>query len=210
MDFFEYWQYTDAISKTLFFILLGLSIVTWIAGILRFIDSLHLKAQAHDLVKNNITLMDRESVEQRLLQNIGRIRHRSEKGLAVMGTTASIAPFIGLFGTVWGIFHALHGIAQAGQAGLAQVAGPVGEALIMTGLGLAVAIPAVIFYNIATRINRNVIYLANDTAYGILANIKEQADSQPQATARISPQTKNKEGNTNSASSKIKEGSYGI
>nr|UNK04577.1 MotA/TolQ/ExbB proton channel family protein [Psychrobacter sp. PraFG1] len=84
-------------------------------------------------------------VEQVLMKEIGRYRYSGEKGLAILGTTAAIAPFIGLFGTVWGIFHALHSIGESGQAGLSQVAGPVGEALIMTGLGLAVAIPAVIF-----------------------------------------------------------------
>ena len=68
-------------------------------------------------------------------------------------------------------FHALHSIGATGQAGLAQVAGPVGEALIMTGLGLAVAIPAVIFYNIATRINKQAIHLATDTAHQILSKI---------------------------------------
>ena len=108
-------------------------------------------------------------VEQVLLNEIGRYRFESEKGLAILGTTAAIAPFIGLFGTVWGIFHALHSIGESGQAGLSQVAGPVGEALIMTGLGLAVAIPAVIFYNIAVRINRKTLFIANDTAYGLLA-----------------------------------------
>ena len=61
-------------------------------------------------------------------------------------------------------------IAKSGQAGLAQVAGPVGEALIMTGLGLAVAIPAVVFYNIITRINKRAIHQANDTAHQLLAN----------------------------------------
>ena len=85
--------------------------------------------------------------------------------------SASIAPFIGLFGTVWGIFHALHSVGQSGQAGLAQVAGPVGEALIMTGLGLAVAIPAVVFYNIATRINKRALHIATDTAHALLAQV---------------------------------------
>ena len=70
---------------------------------------------------------------------------------------------------MWGIFHALHNIGTSGQAGLGQVAGPVGEALIMTGLGIAVAVPAVVFYNLAVRINRRVMYQANDRAHDLLA-----------------------------------------
>ncbi|OXL27503.1 MotA/TolQ/ExbB proton channel family protein, partial [Psychrobacter sp. DAB_AL32B] len=99
----------------------------------------------------------------------------SERGLPFLGKTAAIAPLIGLFGTVWGIFHALHNIGVSGQAGLGQVAGPVGEALIMTGLGIAVAIPAVVFYNLAVRINRRVMYHANDRAHDLLAQSTELA-----------------------------------
>jgi biopolymer transport protein ExbB len=66
---------------------------------------------------------------------------------------------VGLFGTVWGIFHALVAVGKSGQAGLAQVATPVGEALIMTGLGLAVAIPAVLAYNICVRANRGLLMI---------------------------------------------------
>lgn len=78
---------------------------------------------------------------------------RLEKGLTVLATIGSTAPFIGLFGTVWGIYHALIGIGAGGNASLDQVAGPVGEALIMTGIGLATAIPAVIGYNWLLRMN---------------------------------------------------------
>ncbi|MFY7027454.1 MotA/TolQ/ExbB proton channel family protein, partial [Acinetobacter baumannii] len=85
--------------------------------------------------------------EQALLRQISAEKANADKGISVLGTIASIAPFVGLFGTVWGIFHALVAVGKSGQAGLAQVATPVGEALIMTGLGLAVAIPAVLAYN---------------------------------------------------------------
>lgn len=77
-----------------------------------------------------------------------------EAGLTVLASVGSISPFVGLFGTVWGIYHALAGISQSGQATLDKVAGPVGEALIMTALGLAVAIPAVLAYNAFVRSNR--------------------------------------------------------
>ena len=78
---------------------------------------------------------------------------------------------------MWGIFHALDSIAKSGQAGLGQVAGPVGEALIMTGLGLAVAIPAVIMYNVIVRINRKAMHQANDTAHTLLANVLMNSSS---------------------------------
>ncbi len=79
---------------------------------------------------------------------------RLENGLAVLATVGATAPFVGLFGTVWGVYHALVAIGMSGAGTLDKVAGPVGEALIMTGLGLAVAIPAVIGYNWLTRSNR--------------------------------------------------------
>jgi biopolymer transport protein ExbB len=79
---------------------------------------------------------------------------RLENGLAVLATVGATAPFVGLFGTVWGVYHALVAIGMSGAGTLDKVAGPVGEALIMTGLGLAVAIPAVVGYNWLTRTNR--------------------------------------------------------
>ena len=82
---------------------------------------------------------------------------RLESGLTLLGSIAATAPFVGLFGTVWGVYRALVGIGLSGAAGLEQVAGPVGEALIMTGVGLAVAIPAVLSYNMLTRYNRLVL-----------------------------------------------------
>jgi len=80
-----------------------------------------------------------------------------ESGLTVLASVGSTAPFVGLFGTVWGIYHALIGIGMSGGASLDAVAGPVGEALIMTAAGLAVAIPAVLAYNALTRGNRVVL-----------------------------------------------------
>lgn len=79
---------------------------------------------------------------------------RLRAGLSVLASVGSTAPFIGLFGTVWGIYHALVGIGVSGQASIDKVAGPVGEALIMTAFGLAVAIPAVLGYNALNRANR--------------------------------------------------------
>lgn len=90
---------------------------------------------------------------------------RCESGLTVLATIGSTAPFIGLFGTVWGVYHALVNIGMSGAGTLDKVAGPVGEALIMTGLGLAVAIPAVIGYNWLTRSNRVLLARLDSFAY---------------------------------------------
>lgn len=100
----------------------------------------------------------------RVLRNgIDQEAARVEQGLTVMASAGSAAPYIGLFGTVWGIYHALVNIGVSGQATLDKVSGPVGEALIMTALGLAVAIPAVLAYNAFTRRNR--VWLARLDAF---------------------------------------------
>jgi biopolymer transport protein ExbB len=86
---------------------------------------------------------------------VDAINSRLQDGLAFLATVGSTAPFVGLFGTVWGIYHALTAIGIAGQASIDKVAGPVGEALIMTALGLAVAVPAVMGYNWLIRRNKS-------------------------------------------------------
>ena len=85
---------------------------------------------------------------------IDNVQSRTQDGLAFLATVGSTAPFVGLFGTVWGIYHALTAIGIAGQASIDKVAGPVGEALIMTAIGLAVAVPAVLGYNWLVRRNK--------------------------------------------------------
>jgi len=92
-----------------------------------------------------------------------------EWGLTALASIASTAPFVGLFGTVWGVYHALVGIGQNGQGTLDQIAGPVGEALIMTGLGLAVAIPAVLAYNDCVRSNRLLLAQLDAFAHDLFA-----------------------------------------
>jgi biopolymer transport protein ExbB len=94
---------------------------------------------------------------------------RMEYGLTVLGSVASAAPFVGLFGTVWGIYHALLAIGLSGQGTLDKVAGPVGEALIMTALGLAVAIPAVLAFNAFTRYNRVMLSEVDGFAHDLFA-----------------------------------------
>jgi biopolymer transport protein ExbB len=95
-----------------------------------------------------------EYLTRALRRSIARSTGHLESGLTVLASVGSAAPFVGLFGTVWGIYHALLAIGISGQGTLDKVAGPVGEALVMTALGLAVAIPAVLAYNFFVRGNR--------------------------------------------------------
>jgi biopolymer transport protein ExbB len=93
-------------------------------------------------------------VAQSIERAVGTVHSRTQEGLAVLATVGSTAPFVGLFGTVWGIYNALVRIGVSGQASIDKVAGPVGEALIMTAIGLAVAVPAVLGYNWLVRRNK--------------------------------------------------------
>jgi len=92
-----------------------------------------------------------------------------QSGLAILASVGSTAPFVGLFGTVWGIYHALMAIGLSGQATIDKVAGPIGETLIMTALGLAVAIPAVLGYNALVRGNKGVLLKLNRFAHDLHA-----------------------------------------
>ena len=95
-----------------------------------------------------------ELVTRTLRQEINRVAARLESGLTLLASVGATAPFVGLLGTVWGIYHALAAVSAAGTVQIDKIAGPVGEALIMTALGLTVAIPAVLAYNAFTRVNR--------------------------------------------------------
>lgn len=97
--------------------------------------------------------------------------HHMQAGLSVLATVGSTAPFIGLFGTVWGIYHALTAIGASGQASIDKVAGPVGEALIMTAIGLAVAVPAVLGYNWLVRRNKLVLDMVRVVAARLHAGL---------------------------------------
>jgi biopolymer transport protein ExbB len=93
----------------------------------------------------------REAVELGLQSQIENERRAAESGLVVLASIGSTAPFVGLFGTVWGIIHALRAIGSSGSASLEVVAGPIGEALVATAIGIAVAVPAVLAYNFFLR-----------------------------------------------------------
>lgn len=108
---------------------------------------------------------------------------RLQNGLAILASIGSTAPFVGLFGTVWGIYHALVSIGSTGNASIDAVAGPIGETLIMTALGLAVAIPAVLGYNALVRGNKFVIGRMNRFAHDLHAYYVTGARVTPSAQA---------------------------
>jgi biopolymer transport protein ExbB len=121
------------------------------------------KVQLHD------TLNASDWITRSLRNSIDDSTARLQSGLAILASVGSTAPFVGLFGTVWGIYHALMGIGAAGQATIDKVAGPIGEALIMTALGLAVAIPAVLGYNALVRGNKSILTKLNRFAHDLHA-----------------------------------------
>ena len=121
-----------------------------------------------------------EWITMSIQRAIDNVQSRTQDGLAFLATVGSTAPFVGLFGTVWGIYHALTAIGIAGQASIDKVAGPVGEALIMTAFGLAVAVPAVLGYNWLVR--RNKTAMDNVRSFG--ADLHAVLLSAPRVVAR--------------------------
>jgi biopolymer transport protein ExbB len=127
----------------------------------------HLDGETSKQLHDNLDVS--EWVSRALRNAIDDSVTRLQSGLVVLASVGSTAPFIGLFGTVWGIYHALMGMASAGSATIDKVAGPIGEALIMTALGLVVAIPAVLAYNALVRGNKGLIHKLNRFAHDLHA-----------------------------------------
>jgi biopolymer transport protein ExbB len=130
-------------------------------------------AASHPAAENSLAAqIDRsELITRALRQRINEAASRLDSGLTILASVGSTAPFIGLFGTVWGIYHALLSIASTAQIAIDKVAGPVGEALIMTAFGLAVAIPAVLAFNAFTRSNRMVLGQLDGFAHDLHATL---------------------------------------
>jgi len=131
-----------------------------------------------------------EWVTRALRNSIDESTARLQSGLAVLASVGSTAPFIGLVGTVWGIYHALIAVVTAGQASIDKVAGPVGEALIMTALGLAVAIPAVLGYNALVRGNKGVLFKLNRFAHDLHAYLITGARVSAGGDSKVVPMKK--------------------
>jgi biopolymer transport protein ExbB len=124
---------------------------------LRYIAEQGIKASDHHEGTMVETIDKHTWISMSVDRAVGSIQSRLQDGLAVLATVGSTAPFVGLFGTVWGIYNALVKIGISGQASIDKVAGPVGESLIMTAIGLAVAVPAVMGYNWLIRRNKQVM-----------------------------------------------------
>ncbi|WP_321893076.1 MotA/TolQ/ExbB proton channel family protein [Paraburkholderia tropica] len=124
----------------------------------RLVDAaIHAKDQHSDTNLEEVLSPD-EWLQRCMVVAMEEQTSRMSSGLGFLASIGSTAPFVGLFGTVWGIYHALMVIGATGRANLSQVAGPVGESLVMTALGLFVAIPAVLAYNALTRGNRGLVF----------------------------------------------------
>src|SRR5690606_4206288 len=120
-------------------------------------------------------------IESHVQKRANLLQSSLQRGMVVLASVGATAPFVGLFGTVWGIYHALVAISIAGQASLDKVAGPIGEALIMTAIGLAVAVPAVLGFNALTRANKSLIervnYFSHDVQAALVAGSRVQSGS---------------------------------
>lgn len=128
-----------------------------------------------------------EWIAASLQRSVNSVSSRLQGGLPVLATTGSVAPFIGLFGTVWGIYNALIAISLAGQASLDKTAGPIGEALIMTAIGLFVAVPAVMGYNWLLGRNKDILeklrYFSNDLHSYLVSGARVDTGAAPAAAA---------------------------
>lgn len=136
----------------------------------------------HAGLKRHIPLPD--WVPMNVQGAVDRVQANAQGGLAFLATVGSTSPFVGLFGTVWGIYHALTAIGLSGQASIDKVAGPVGEALIMTAIGLAVAIPAVLGYNVLAKRSKAAMDQVREFSEEINAVIVGSLVPEPLHTAR--------------------------
>jgi biopolymer transport protein ExbB len=175
------WAQGDWVAKGTLLVLLLMSMGTWTIILTKFLEQQKLKKQALQVdasfwhaasLKDGVAQLPADGTyryvaesalttehrgrtcEQSIERALAKVQSRWSDGMTFLATVGSTAPFVGLFGTVWGIYNALVKIGVSGQASIDKVAGPVGEALIMTALGLAVAVPAVLGYNWLVRRNK--------------------------------------------------------
>ena len=194
----HFWSQGDGFTHFTAIVLLIMSILTWGVIFLRFsmfnrlrqmsrgliafwqareadsqiaalaaFDREHLLTPMAQLAHNEA---DANTLERKLAHAVRQANHRLEQGLTLLATIASSAPFVGLLGTVWGIYRTLTSVAAEGQLEISNIIGPVGEALIMTAAGLAVALPALFAYNFFSRSNQGYQTEIEAFAHDILNN----------------------------------------
>lgn len=214
MGFMHFIAQSDVVGKSLFVILIVMSLASWYLIVVKSISNAAIKRRSRyfldkfwqssslEAVQNEISThgsrdpfshlashaiharnhhakfgaakleeagSESDFVMRTMRKVIDEETAKVESGLTVLASVGSTAPFVGLFGTVWGVYHALVGIGLGGGATIDRIAGPVGEALIMTGLGLAVAIPAVLAFNAFVRRNRVLLSQLDAFAYDLFA-----------------------------------------
>jgi biopolymer transport protein ExbB len=200
----HYLQTSDAITHGVAYVLLAMSVASWCFLIVKSWILTRAKRQATGVVALRRADRERvftplaeaalhaaevdipgvllarvergERVLRALRQALNASQRRLEFGQVLLASVGSTAPFVGLLGTVWGIYHALVSIAASGQAQIENVAGPVGEALIMTAFGLVVAIPAVLAYNVLGRLVRQLSEELDGFAHDLHAYVCAQAE----------------------------------
>jgi biopolymer transport protein ExbB len=157
-------------------------------NVFRGIAEQGMKAAAHHEGRLTDQIPLHEWITQTMQRAMDAVNNDLQNGMSFLATVGSTAPFVGLFGTVWGIYHALISIGIAGQASIDKVAGPVGEALIMTAIGLAVAVPAVLGYNWLLRRNKSIIeqvrYFATDIQQYLVSGARVDGPSAQAGAAR--------------------------
>lgn len=160
----------------------GIATLTDPDNAFRLIAEQGVKAARHHEGRLTDQIPLHEWITASLQRAVDKVTNDMQSGLSFLATAGSTAPFIGLFGTVWGIYHALIAIGIAGQASIDKVAGPVGEALIMTALGLAVAVPAVLGYNWLLRRNKALLeevrYFATEVQQYLVSGARMDAPGQ--------------------------------
>jgi len=166
----------------------GVGKLTGKGNIFKAIASEAIDAAEHHDTRLSQSVPLHEWIDNVIARGVARIGSALQTQLPFLATTGSTAPFIGLFGTVWGIYHALVAIGVAGQASIDKVAGPVGEALIMTAIGLAVAVPAVLGYNYLLGRNKLIMekvkLFANDLEQVIVSGSRVEGSS-PQVISGV-------------------------
>ena len=192
------WTQGDAVTRSVALVLLVMSLATWVIILWKALDQRAHRRQGktcegfwHQDGRHTPQLHDQldlsDWIERSLRNSLDDFTARAQSGLTVLASIASTAPFVGLFGTVWGIYHALLGISAAGTVGIDQVAGPIGEALIMTALGLLVAIPAVLGYNALVRGNKGIVHRLNRFANDLHAYFVTGARVTAGGNAKVLP-----------------------